>query len=146
MRRTWSDGKKQRLENILDEFLDGVQAASASNKKRRLERERREREWREEERQREENERRMKTERNRRAGLFVQCSGRDKAAAIRQMIVEVRRRASKGSDDWLGEDTARWIDWANGLADRADPFTNGYFVRALKWTELDADLECESED
>lgn len=145
-RRTWSDGKKQRLDDLLGEFLDGVVVASASNKERRLERERWEREWRDRERQREEDARRIKNEKNRRAGLFAQCAGREKAAAIRTMILDVQQRASRSPDEWPPEDTSRWVEWATGLANRADPFTNGYFKRALKWTELDANLECEPED
>jgi len=146
MRRTWSDGKKQRLEEILDEFLDGVQEASAANKVRRLEREEWERQYQERERQREETTRRIKNEKSRRAGLFAQCAGRETANTIRKMIMEVQHRASETLDEWPHDETNRWLQWAEGLANRSDPFTNGYFKRALQWTEWDADLECGSEE
>lgn len=145
MRRTWSDGKKQRLENILGEFLDGVRAASGSNKERRLEREAWQREYREREQRREEMGRRVKTERNRRAGLFAQITGRQRAVAIRAMIRELRRRDSRNPEHWPADGRDRWISWAEAIANRSDPFENGYFDRAQTWTEFDAELEFETE-
>lgn len=116
MRRTWSDGKKQRLENILGEFLDGVVQASASNKKRRLEREEWHRQYEEAQRRRGEDERRIKIEKSRRADLLAQCAGRNKATAIRQMIMDVKSRASGKPQEWPPEETSRWVEWASGLA------------------------------
>jgi len=145
MRRTWSDGKKQRLENILGEFLDGVVQASAANKERRLEREKWHRQYEEAQRRREENARRIEVEKGRRADLLAQCAGQKKADAIRKMITEVRNRASGEPNEWRPEETSRWVEWAEGLANRSDPFANGYFRRALQWTELDADLDCGAE-
>jgi len=52
LRRTWADGKTQRLEDLLNDFLSGVVAYAAASKARHEEQERREREWREEERRR----------------------------------------------------------------------------------------------
>jgi len=39
MRRSWSDGKYQRLEDVLPQFIDGLAAASNALRIRRLERE-----------------------------------------------------------------------------------------------------------
>jgi hypothetical protein len=144
MRRTWSDGTKQRLENILGEFLDGVVQASAANKERRLEREQWHRQYEEEQRRREDEARRIKIEHDRRSNLVAQCAGRKNAVAIREMIAEVQKRASANRNEWPAHAVIRWVEWAEALANRADPFANGYFKNALEWMQLDAELDCES--
>jgi hypothetical protein len=132
MRRTWSDGKKQRLENVLAEFFEGVEAACQSNKVRRLEREEWERRYRGEESRREE----IAGEHSRRTEFFAQCAGRQTAASLRAMIREVRTRSFHAPDEWQKEATDRWILWAEAVANRVDPFANGYFKRALSCADL----------
>jgi hypothetical protein len=63
IRKVWSDGKRQRLENCLNSIIDGLGAAAEGEKALRLRREQRERERQEEERRRwEEEEQRRKEE------------------------------------------------------------------------------------
>jgi len=57
IRKTWSDGRRQRLEECLNSFVGGLIKAAIAIKRLRAERERREREWQEERRQWEESER-----------------------------------------------------------------------------------------
>jgi len=47
---------------------------------------------------------------------------------------------------WPNDATQKWIAWAAAIANRVDPFTNGYFDRALKWTEIDPELECDADE
>lgn len=51
LRRSWKDGKVQRIEDVLEDFLAGVVAYLAGMKANREERERRHREWEERKRQ-----------------------------------------------------------------------------------------------
>jgi hypothetical protein len=63
VRKVWSDGKRQRLENCLNSIIAGLGAAAEGVKTVRLKREQWEREWQEKERRRlEEQERRRKEE------------------------------------------------------------------------------------
>lgn len=66
IRRKWSDGKKQRVEECLGQFLAGVNLAIRILKKRREEHIRLQREW-EERRRREEEERQRQAEYARKA-------------------------------------------------------------------------------
>jgi len=48
--------------------------------------------------------------------------------------------------EWPKGGTTRWVNWADALANRLDPFTNDYFKRAVKWEELDPELDCEPDE
>jgi len=49
MRRSWSDGKRRRLEDVLAEFINGLANASEAIRVRRVEREEWHRQYQEEE-------------------------------------------------------------------------------------------------
>jgi adenylosuccinate synthase len=53
-RKSWRDGKKQRVEECIDSFIRGIVTAAESKVLRREERERQEKEWQEQQRRREE--------------------------------------------------------------------------------------------
>jgi hypothetical protein len=136
-RRTWSDGKRQRLEDLLPEFIDEVERASAALRIRRLEWEERQQKWRLEELQRQELALKIKKEILRRKQLIAQLTGWSQANLLRQLIVEVQQRCSTDSA------LTRWLEWAEGMVDRFDPFSNGYFSNALVDDDADAGLDCE---
>src|SRR5437016_2313052 len=69
-RKTWSDGRYQRLENFLESFVLGLRVAAATAKKNRLEREGEERP-REKERKREEKEEKVASEQERKADFIA---------------------------------------------------------------------------
>jgi hypothetical protein len=71
IRRTWADGKQQRIEDCIGDFMVGLTVAAAAIRKNRQENEERHRKW-EEERKREEEERRIAEEQKRRAELVTE--------------------------------------------------------------------------
>jgi hypothetical protein len=71
IRRTWADGKQQRIEDCIGDFMVGLTVAAAAIRKNRQETEERHRQW-EEERKREEEERRIAEEQKRRAELVTE--------------------------------------------------------------------------
>jgi len=126
-RRTWGDGKTQRLESKLPDFIAGLKITSDHLKKRRLQQEARHHQWEEEKRLREEQEARIKREKELRDGLFSEVKGWKKAAEIRALVAELRQRMLTDPARYDREAVALWSDWALGVALTADPFENGYF-------------------
>jgi hypothetical protein len=143
MRRSWSDGKRQRLEELLSEFIDGAERASAALRARRLEREEWERQYRLEELRRQELALRIKKEIGRREQLATQLKGWSQANALRQIIAELQQRRGTDSNVWPSAGVTHWLHWAEGMLRRFDPFLNGYFSNALIDDDADAGLDCE---
>lgn len=141
-RRSWSDGKRQRLETMLGEVVTAIDSASNSLRKRRLEHEKWTRNWHEQQRLQEEQAAMKKVERERRAELERQAANLQKARNIRALVAELMRRQEKGATS-APQDVARWSAWAEALARRFDPFENGYFARAFAYSRLEPDLNCE---
>ena len=143
MRRSWSDGKLQRLENVLPEVFAGVKLAAEHLQKRRLEFEERERQWAEERRKREELEKRVKIEKERRDQLELEMVGWQKAKVIRGFCDALQARAQNSPDEFPAESTNRWLAWARALASKHDPFENRYIQKAIQDENLDPNLDCE---
>ena len=84
IRRTWADGKQQRIENCIGDFIVALRVASAAMRANRQETEARRRE-REEERKREEDERLNAEERQRKAELITELiERREEAGRFRE--------------------------------------------------------------
>lgn len=96
IRRTWADGKQQRLEDCVGDFMVGLTVAAAAIRKNRQETEERHRR-REEERKREEEEQRIAEEQKRKAELVAELIGnREEAERFRKFmkaIEEVNARS-----------------------------------------------------
>lgn len=123
-RRTWSDGKKQRVEDALNSFIVGLIKAAEAIKAERLERERWKREWQEKERQREEMARLRREEEERLQSLDKQVVGWHKSRQIRAYIEAVRQAAiQKHGQIAEGSQLDQWLTWANQQADRIDPLS-----------------------
>ena len=140
MRRSWSDGKRQRLEDVLGEFVAAIAPAAEALRHRRLKWAERERQRKEEELQRQLLERRVIAERSRRDRLLEQSNWYQQAAALRTLINDFRGREL--SPTWTEETRTRWINWAQKMADRLDPFHNGYFSQRLAESAFDSELDC----
>lgn len=143
LRRSWSDGKRQRLEDLLLEFLDGVERVSAALRVRRLEREEWHRQYQLKELRRQELADKIKKEKARRERLVAQLKGWSQANALRQIIAEVRQRCGTDANAWPSAGVSHWLHWAEGMLRRLDPFLNGYFADALIDDDAEADLDCE---
>ncbi|MFQ5899711.1 MAG: hypothetical protein ACE5JN_15890 [Candidatus Methylomirabilia bacterium] len=118
VRRTWQDGRRRRVEDMLNDVLAGLAVGAEAKRVGRLERERRLREWREEERRQVEAERRRQEEERRRQELERQAEAWAKAQLIRAYIDAVERAAvERGLPMSPDSDMGRWLQWAREQAD-----------------------------
>lgn len=111
-RKTWNDGKRQRLEDCLDEFIDYLPLVAAKLAERRLESERTAAIEREKARLRQEAEERRLAEEARREKLLAQLERWRLAHDIRAYVAEAAMR---------GVDLDPEASWALGYADTVDP-------------------------
>jgi hypothetical protein len=130
VQRTWSDGRRQRLEHAVDDFIRGIAAAGEILEWRR----RAEKEW-------EWRSRALpdptdiglfrKKEAERKQQIVEQSIAWQRAAAITQLVAEVRKRSAEGQSRWSAESVDDWIASAEAMMKNIDPFENGYFARVL---------------
>lgn len=123
IRQKWADGKRQRIEDVLASFLDGIERAAAALKQERIEREERDRRWAEESRRREEQLRLEAIDRVRGAVFRQQASDHQEARRLRAYIAAVKDRLLPASK----HETAvqEWITWAESYVSRLDPLSQG---------------------
>jgi len=122
VRKTWSDGRKQRLEDCLNSFVGGLIKVSIAIKELRAERERREREWQEQRRQREESERIRREEEEKMKVLDREVTSWYRSQQIRSYIDAVRKwGVQKYGEIRPDSKLHQWITWAIQQADRLDP-------------------------
>jgi hypothetical protein len=121
-RRSWSDGKQQRLEDCLNAFLIGLIQVSVRERAQQLERERQEQAWKEQERRRQEEERRRRLEEARAKALEAQLAAWQQSQQVRTYGEAVRRKAIErfGSVE-PGSSLDQWLTWTFDYADRIDP-------------------------
>ncbi|MGM0554992.1 MAG: hypothetical protein ACQEVA_01300 [Myxococcota bacterium] len=125
IRRTWSDGKKQRVESCLNDFIVSVVKTGAGLRQRREEqneaaRRRKVEEAREaeEDKARQIRERELEEERRRLAELESKADAWHRARRIRAYIDAVLAQRGEGEED---RELAEWITWAKSQADEIDP-------------------------
>ncbi len=93
LRKQWSDGTKQRIEDRLNDFVIGLLRVSGGLRANRLEREEREKRWEEEKRRREELERLRQEEEERIRILERTVTNWQKSQQIRSFIAAFREAA-----------------------------------------------------
>jgi hypothetical protein len=142
LRTVWADGKRQRLEHLLGDFIAAIGVASEALHARALEYQEQERQRADKERRRQELAQRIKSEKERRDDLLRQSGNWETAGRIRGLVEEMRRRCSQEAKVFSSEEAERWSEWALRIAQQHDPFESGYFQRALKSERLEADLDC----
>jgi hypothetical protein len=121
-RKTWSDGRRQRLEECLNSFVGGLIKAAIAIKHLRAERERRELKWQEERRQREESERIRREEEEKLKDLDEEVASWQRSQQIRSYIEAVNKWAiQKYGEIKPDSELQRWLTWATRQADRLDP-------------------------
>ncbi|TIX46657.1 MAG: hypothetical protein E5V36_00355 [Mesorhizobium sp.] len=123
VRQKWADGKRQRIEDVITSFLEGIERAAAALKQRRIEREERERQWAEEQRRREEQERLEAIDRVRGALFKEQASAHQQARQLQAYIEAVKSRLITGSEQEA--EIQEWITWAEDYVRRKDPLNRG---------------------
>ncbi|MCZ8548773.1 hypothetical protein OOJ09_31900 [Mesorhizobium qingshengii] len=119
VRQKWADGKRQRVEDVLTSFVDGIERAATALKQLRIEREERARKWAEEEKRQQERERLEAIDRVRGTIFKEQASAHQEALMLHGYIEAVKSRLARGS----GQDvqTLGWIAWAENYVARKDP-------------------------
>jgi hypothetical protein len=127
-RTVWRDGKRQKVEECLNDFL----AAIASDAARDLEAKRRRvrEQWELKERERREIERKKRRAREKRKlwALLVESACWQRSQLIRgyaQAMKEACTRFSPAADE--DESLKRWCEWALQQADAPDPLASGAF-------------------
>lgn len=124
-RASWSDGKKQKVENCLNDFIIGLVKASVIDRARALQREREEKARMEVARKRAEEQRRREEEKKRIQNLITEAQSWKQSQQIREYITAVRAKAIENNGEITpGSELYQWIAWANQLADRLDPLVN----------------------
>ena len=121
-RKTWSDGKRQRLEDCLNSFVGGLIKTAEAIRHRRIERERQELEWQERRRQQEESERIRREEEEKLKVLDREVASWHRSQQIRLYIDAVKKWAiQKYGEVKPDSKLHQWLTWATQQADRLDP-------------------------
>ncbi len=122
LRRTWSDGQRQRLEKVLGGFVVGLGLAAAQLAEIHAEDERRERAWREEERRRAEEAERRRLEQERIARLTGEATAWNRAAELRAYArAALRLLDEQGAAGEAAAARRADLEWLLGYADSIDP-------------------------
>jgi hypothetical protein len=124
IRLNWADGKKQRLEEVLPSFIEGISIAGAALRSRRIERA----EWeRQAEVRRQEDARRRRLDeiqKTRLADLKQQARQHNEAELLRAYVDQVKQKP----DALNAEDRQQveaWIEWAEPSIEHLDPLGKG---------------------
>lgn len=124
LRRTFGDGRIQRIETLTNAILEAFVTWSAAIKAKREEDERRRRAWEEEERQRQERQRRNALEKKRVAALLDDLEQWHRHRQVLDYVAAVEAKLNAGSYE-EAEAALEWISWAKDYADRINPLTEG---------------------
>jgi hypothetical protein len=117
LRGLWSDGKKQRLEDLLNKFIAGLITAAEAENEREREKERERQRQLEEARRRHEEERRRQEEEKRIERLKEELRRWRQAGEIREYAGLLAQAAGADCDSSVH----KWIEWIRNYADRLDP-------------------------
>jgi hypothetical protein len=141
-RASWSDGKRQQLEDHLNDFAKALILTVNKRRLDRAEAERRQRKWEEEARRRREAEKAWELESRQRKALDVLDERWRKSGRIREFVAAVQQNATEGHGPIDPEsDLARWVEWAAAYADTLDPFKDAPFLALFERTARDVQLE-----
>jgi len=120
VRKVWSDGKRQRLENCLNSIIAGLRAAAEGEKALRLRREQRERERQEQERIRLEEQERRRKEEEKIKHLEKLLANWDQSQKIRKFVSKVEKAGAEYPAK-MTENLSDWLSWARAYAYSIDP-------------------------
>jgi hypothetical protein len=122
VRGTWSDGKCQRLEKCIGDFIVGLRIAAAAIRKNRQEIEERERRW-EEERKQQEEQRRRAAEHKRKAEFVTELMRNwEEAQKVRTFAKALAESSSKLElSDEQKSDIQQVVHWTTEYAELIDP-------------------------
>lgn len=122
LKRNWKDGKTQKLEDLLNDFICGATRQAAVSREWSLERERWHREREEEKQRRKEEAERLAKEQARREKLHSDAQQWENAELLRRYIDAVTRKGKQADTDLS---LKNWVEWATTEAQRIDPLIQG---------------------
>ena len=140
MRKTWADGKRQRLEDCLGSFVAHVPVAADQLAELRALAERRERAWREAEERRQAERRRREEEERRSAALLARVARWRQADDIAGYVAAASKRLDES--DLPPEELQRHrrdLQWALDYAERISPLSNIETLEPLLDDDVPAD-------
>ncbi len=125
LKKVVADGKQQRVEQGLNEFVVKLEAEGVHRKLRAENLERQHRLWEQQERRRREREEKWRKETERLKALEKEARNWKRAEEIRAYVAAVEAKTTRehGAIDFDGE-LGQWIVWARGKADWIDPLIN----------------------
>jgi hypothetical protein len=125
-RHSWTDGKRQKVEECLNSFVAALVGAAAAVRESRIEQERRQRERAEQERLANERKRRKRDEQRNLWALLSDSVCWQRSRQIREFVQAVKEAAGE-STSGMQQDSSLddWIAWANDQADALDPLSSG---------------------
>lgn len=118
IQRNWTDGKNQRIENCLNEFICGLIRWAAIDQELHLRREREHKEYEEKERQRKERARRVAQEQARKDQLRADARAWERSKNLRCYIDAVIEKEGPIQPE---SELEKWVAWARAEADLDDP-------------------------
>lgn len=124
VRSVWSDGDKQRLETLLNDFVIGLVRTAEAFKRQRVAHEEAQKRRREEEARRAEEQWKRHLDEQRARELARQVDALDKVARIRTYIERARevKRVYLPLDELKIKTLDQWLEWVTDYANRIDPF------------------------
>ena len=111
-RRSWKDGKTQKVEDLIDEIAVGIVAYLAGVKARREEFERRDRQWALEAQQREIARQHQEREGKRREFVLKAAQSMPEIESLEKFLLQIQSYGSTETTD----DFTRMVEWVFGIA------------------------------
>lgn len=122
LRTSWSDGKVQRVERILDKVVTGIYAAARAQTQKRIDDERKAREREETRRRFEEAQRIRRLEAQREKHLEKLAAQYEVALRVQGFVEAVERNSERLSGIRVqGMEFLGWLTWAKHYAEQIDP-------------------------
>ena len=126
-RKSWGDGKHQKLENKIGDIAEGFVICAVGNHEIDVAREAERRRWEEEYRLRREAEIRAKAEEARGEELRAAARDWNEAESLRKFRaaceMDLRSHSTEGT---LAPGESAWLDWVDARIQGLDPLQNGY--------------------
>lgn len=123
-RKSWSDGKRQKIEDCLNDIMFGFALAAERKVERRRAIERREQERREWEQLRYQKSQEIRAEEDRLKAFRQKVDNWHLSQRIRAYVDAVKCDALSAAGE-ISSELSGWMEWALGHADRIDPLRTG---------------------
>lgn len=133
IRKSWSDGRVQRVDEITSRIVVGLVEAAEAMKQKQIERENKEREWAEERRKREEERKLRELEKQRQEHLKILVEQHDQVVRMQSFISAVEKDVGQFSGLQIQDMSVdEWLEWAKGFVEQSDP------LKEHQWWDIES--------